>query len=207
MRERALWRAGVVRVAGVDEAGMGPLAGPVVAAAVIFPPEVIIVGADDSKRLSPRTRDRLSIEIKERALSFAVGEASPREIDRINIRQAGLLAMRRAVLALEPAPEHLLIDARTLPDLPWPQEGPVRGDSAFHVVACASILAKTHRDARMLEYDARYPGYGFARHKGYPTAAHAEALRRLGPCPIHRRSFTYDGASLFDLEGGATRPA
>ncbi len=191
-RERALWRSGIARVAGLDEAGMGPLAGPVVAAAVILPPGVGVLGADDSKTIDEKRRESLALEIRERAVAFAIGVASPEEIDTINIRQAGLLAMRRAVLALDPAPEHLLIDARTLPDLPCPQEGPVRGDSTFHIVACASILAKTFRDGLMREYDGVYPGYGFARHKGYSTRAHIAALRQLGPCAIHRRSFNWE---------------
>ena len=194
--ERELWRRGFTRIAGVDEAGMGPLAGPVVAGAVILPPGVLIPGADDSKALSEKRRESIALQIRAQALACAVGIATPREIDRINIRAAGLLAMRRAVLALDPAPDYLLLDARTLPEFSLPQEGPVRGDATFHIVACASILAKTHRDALMRRYDRRYPAYGFAQHKGYGTARHLAALRAHGPTPIHRKSFEWGQSQL-----------
>lgn len=187
--ERELWGAGVRVIAGVDEAGMSPLAGPVVAAAVILPPRAQLAGVDDSKKLSPAQRERLADLIRAQAICFGVGSAEPEEIDRVNIYQAGLLAMTRAVQALQRQPEHLLIDARSLPQLSIPQTPIIRGDQLSLSIAAASILAKTDRDARMAELDARFPGYGLAKHKGYPVAAHVEALRRLGPSSIHRRSF------------------
>ena len=187
--ETALWTVGVTRVAGVDEAGMSPLAGPVAAAAVIFAPGTRIPAVDDSKRLLPAERERLAPIIKERALSWAVAFAEVEEIDRINIYWAGLLAMRRAIEALQPGPEHLLIDGRRLAELPLPQQRIVAGDAKSLSIAAASILAKTARDARMCALDLEFPGYGFAQHKGYPVRAHVTALRRLGACPIHRRSF------------------
>jgi ribonuclease HII len=187
--ETTLWAAGVTRVAGIDEAGMSPLAGPVAAAAVIFAPGSRIPGVDDSKKLDAKERERLATVIKKTCVAWAVGFAEVEEIDRINIYWAGLLAMRRAVEALQPAPEHLLLDARRLREVPLPQERIVHGDAKSLSIAAASILAKTARDARLVELDALYPGYGFAKHKGYPVREHAAALARLGACPIHRRSF------------------
>jgi ribonuclease HII len=189
-RERELWADGYVRVAGVDEAGVGPLAGPVVAAAVIFAPGTGIPGVDDSKRLRPARREELAEAIRERAVAFAVEKVQPRDIDRLNIRRAGLLAMRRAVIRLDPVAEYVLVDGRGDPDVDIPSETVIRGDATCHAIAAASILAKTVRDAAMLRYDSEFPGYGFAVHKGYPTEAHRDAIRRLGPCRIHRRSFT-----------------
>ena len=168
---------------------MSPLAGPVAAAAVIFAPGTRIPGVDDSKRLDRAERERLEPIIKARAVAWAVGFAEVEEIDRINIYWAGLLAMRRAVEALSPAAEHLLIDGRRLRDLALPQQRIVGGDAKSLSIAAASILAKTARDARMAALDAQYPGYGFAKHKGYPVRAHIGALDRLGACPVHRRSF------------------
>ena len=188
--ERALWKSGVTHVAGVDEAGMSPLAGPVVAGAVILPVGYTLAGVDDSKKLGPEQREALVIAIKRDAVAWAVGRVEPEEIDRINIYRAGLLAMRRAVEGLAPRPEHLLIDARSLRDVPIPQQGVVHGDALSISIAAASIVAKTTRDALMRELDARYPGYGFARHKGYPVAQHLRALGTLGVCEVHRRSFT-----------------
>ena len=187
--ETTLWTAGETYVAGVDEAGMSPLAGPVAAAAVILAPGTRIPEVDDSKRLDAETRERLAPIIKARAVAWAVSFAEVEEIDRINIYWAGLAAMRRAVTALAPAARHLLIDARKLRDLPLPQQAIVGGDGKSLSIAAASILAKTARDARMRELDGTYPGYGFAQHKGYPVPAHARALVRLGACPVHRRSF------------------
>ncbi|HTT70650.1 MAG TPA: ribonuclease HII [Anaeromyxobacteraceae bacterium] len=187
--EMPLWGRGLTRIAGVDEAGMAPLAGPVVAAAVILPLDFRPRGIDDSKQVERRERERLAIEIKARALCWATGLATVEEIDRHNIYRAGLMAMRRAVEGLRQAPEHLLIDARRLPELAIPQEGIIHGDAKSLTIAAASILAKTTRDALMVVYDGAHPGYGFARHKGYPTAEHFRALSRLGACPIHRRSF------------------
>jgi ribonuclease HII len=187
--EQALWSAGITLVAGVDEAGMSPLAGPVAAGAVIFAPGSRIPGVDDSKKLDAKTRERLAIAIKVQALAWGVGFATHEEIDRINIYWAGLLAMRRAIEALAKVPEHLLIDARRLKDVAIAQQSIVKGDAKSLSIAAASILAKTARDAHMVELDAEHPGYGFARHKGYPVREHVDALERLGACPVHRRSF------------------
>ena len=180
---------GVLHVAGVDEVGVGPLAGPVVAAAVVLPDGAALPGLDDSKRLSPRQREALDVEIRRQALAFAVAEATAEEIDRSNVLQASLLAMRRAVLALSVAPDHVLVDARTIPGIVAPQTAIVGGDGLDASIAAASVVAKVHRDGLMRVFDTRYPGYGFARHKGYPTPPHLDALRRLGPCPLHRRSY------------------
>lgn len=175
---------------GVDEAGRGPWAGPVTAAAVILDPKGPIAGLTDSKKLSEAARDRLAPEIRERALAWAVAEASPEEIDRLNIREATFLAMTRAVAALSHAPGAILIDGNALPkNLPAPARAIIKGDLTEPAISAASILAKTHRDAQMKAVCAQHPGYGFSQHKGYGTAAHAEALARLGPCAIHRRSF------------------
>ena len=188
-RERELWASGIERICGVDEAGVGPLAGPVVAAAVVFPPGVGLKGVDDSKKLLPERRERLALEIRERAVSWAVAIVEPDEIDRLNIYRASLAAMGRAVDGLSIKPQHILIDARRIPGCDLPQEPIVGGDALCHAIAAASILAKTARDALMRDYESVYPGYGFAEHKGYTTAAHRDALRKLGPCPIHRKSF------------------
>jgi ribonuclease HII len=187
--EVQLWDRGVVSIAGVDEAGMSPLAGPVAAAAVIFAPRSRIPGIDDSKKLLPHVRTQLAGEIKATAVAWAVAFVDVAEIDAINIYHAGLLAMRRAIDALALTPEHVLIDARRLKDLPTPQQPIVRGDAKSLSIAAASILAKTARDSLMEQLDGDHPGYGFARHKGYPVGEHLAALRRLGACPIHRRSF------------------
>jgi len=187
--ESALWAGGVLHVAGVDEAGMSPLAGPVAAAAVVFTPGSRIPGVDDSKKLDAATRDRLAVEIRTSAVAWSVAFAEVEEIDSINIYWAGLLAMRRAVDGLSPMPQHLLLDARRLKDLSIPQQAIVKGDSLSLTIAAASILAKTARDALMHKLDTEYPGYGFAKHKGYPVRAHLAALERLGASPIHRRSF------------------
>jgi ribonuclease HII len=187
--EAPLWAEGLTRIAGVDEAGVGPLAGPLVAAAVILPQDLRPRGLDDSKKLDLPARDRLAAEVKAGAVAWAVGAASPEEVDRFNPYQAGLLAMRRAVLGLAVAPQHLLVDARRVPGVELPQQGIVKGDARSLSIAAASVVAKTTRDALMLEAEARWPGYGFARHKGYGAPEHLEALRRLGPCPIHRRSY------------------
>lgn len=187
--ETALWVTGVMRVAGVDEAGMSPLAGPVVAGAVIFAPGARLPGVDDSKKLSAKERERLAVVIREEAVAWAVGRAEVEEIDTINIYWAGLLAMRRAVEGLQASPEHLLLDARLLKELAIPQQRIVKGDAKSISIAAASILAKTARDTWMSELDERYPGYGFAQHKGYPVKEHVHALKKLGACPVHRRSF------------------
>jgi ribonuclease HII len=187
--ETPLWEAGVARIAGVDEAGVGPLAGPVVAGAVILPRGLRPRGLDDSKRLDEPERDRLAAEIKAGAVAWGVGVATHLEVDALNVYRAGLLAMRRAVEALSPAPQRLLVDARRVPGVAWPQQAIVKGDARSLSIAAASVVAKTTRDALMVEAEARFPGYGFARHKGYGSPQHLEALRRLGPCELHRRSF------------------
>jgi ribonuclease HII len=187
--ETRLWARGVTLVAGVDEAGMAPLAGPVVAAACILPRDYRPRGVDDSKQLDAGERERLAADIKKNAVAWAVGRAEVGEIDRLNIYWAGILSLRRAVLGLDPRPEHLLIDARRIRDLDIPQDGIVHGDALSLTIAAASILAKTTRDAWMARMDEEHPGYGFARHKGYPTPDHVAALRERGACPIHRRSF------------------
>ena len=188
--ERKLWAEGYVHIAGVDEAGVGPLAGPVCAGAAILPREYHCPGLDDSKKIpSAARREALAAAVKRDALAWAVGWASPAEIDKLNIFQASLLAMRRAVDGLQLAPEVLLVDARRIPELTIPQHSIIGGDGQSLSIAAGAILAKTSRDARMLELEAQYPGYGLAVHKGYPTAAHLDALRRLGATPIHRQSY------------------
>ena len=187
--ERQLWRAGVHVVAGVDEAGVGPMAGPVVAAAVIFAPEVFIRGVNESKQLLPEQRAKLYTKIQRRALAVGVGIAQQGEIDELNIFWATMLENERALLALTEKPQHVLVDGRLIPELKLPQTKIVGGDRKSFCIAAASIIAKVTRDQIMLAYDAQYPDYGFARHKGYCTADHFAALERLGPTPIHRRSF------------------
>jgi len=187
--ERALWGRGLAMVAGVDEAGMSPLAGPVAAGAVVFAPETRIPGVDDSKKLDADERARLAPLIKAAAVAWAVAFVEPEEIDRLNIYWAGIQAMERAVQALRVKPQHLLIDGRRLDRLPLPQQRIIAGDAKSFTIAAASILAKTARDARMKDLDRQFPGYGFARHKGYPVKSHVAALTRLGACPVHRRSF------------------
>lgn len=176
-------------VAGIDEVGRGPLAGPVVTAAVILPPDYHLAGLADSKKLSHRRREELAEQIKGDAVAWALGRAEVEEIDAINILQATMLAMRRAVDQLDPAPVSALVDGNRCPRLPCPVRAIVKGDSLVPAISAASILAKVARDAEMVELDARYPGYGLAGHKGYPTAAHVEAIARHGVTPIHRRSF------------------
>lgn len=176
-------------IAGVDEAGRGPLAGPVVAAAVILDSRRPISGLADSKALSPVRREMLAGEIRDKALAWALGQAGEGEIDEMNILQASLLAMRRAVAGLRPAPQHVVVDGLHCPRLECSVEAVVKADGTIPAVSAASILAKVARDLHMIELEERYPGYGFKVHKGYPTKAHCEALVRLGPCPAHRRSF------------------
>lgn len=188
--EQDLWEQGRRHVAGVDEVGVGPLAGPVVAAAVIFPPGLGLKGVDDSKRLLPDRRQQLAQAIRAQAVCWSVAAVEAEEIDRLNVYRAALEAMRRAVTGLASCPDYVLVDARTIPDLSVPQRSIVGGDALCHAIAAASILAKCARDAIMVAHEASWPGYGFASHKGYATAEHKDALRKLGPCPIHRRSFT-----------------
>lgn len=176
-------------IAGVDEAGRGPLAGPVLAAAVILDPNKPIAGLADSKKLTANKRDRLYDIICRDALAFAIAEASVEEIDRLNILHASLLAMQRAVEQLPINPELALIDGNRCPKLPCAARAIVKGDATEPAISAASILAKVTRDRLLLQYEALYPGYGFAEHKGYPTASHIKALAALGALPIHRRSF------------------
>jgi ribonuclease HII len=176
-------------VAGVDEAGRGPLAGPVAAAAVILDPARPIAGLKDSKQLTAAQREALAVEVRAHSLAWAVAWADHREIDELNILQASLLAMARAVAALTLVPAHVLVDGNRCPRLPYPVTAIVKGDSKVPAISAASILAKVERDAAMLRLDAEYPGYGFAVHKGYPTAVHLAALERQGVSAVHRRSY------------------
>jgi ribonuclease HII len=176
-------------VCGIDEAGRGPLAGPVVAAAVILDPARPIVGLNDSKKLSALKRESLALEIRAKAIAFCVAEASPEEIDAINILQATFLAMRRAVAGLSVTPLRAVVDGNRCPKLPIPVEAVVKGDGKIAAIAAASILAKTVRDHGMLALHAQFPQYGFDRHMGYPTAVHLAALQAHGASPHHRRSF------------------
>ena len=187
--EREAFAGGVKLVCGVDEAGRGPLAGPVCAAAVILPPELVIPGLNDSKKLTDKKRRELYDIITEQAVSFGVAFAGEQEIDEINILQATFLAMQRAMEKLDPAPELALIDGNRAKDFGLPVRTIVGGDGLSASIAAASILAKVTRDRLMEEYDAQYPQYGFAVHKGYGTKRHYEALHAFGPCPIHRQSF------------------
>ncbi len=187
--ESAAWRRGITRLAGVDEAGRGPLAGPVVAAAVVLPPGTRIAGVDDSKRLPPDERQRLFGVIRERAVAVGVAVVDHVTIDRLNILQATRLAMGQALAALDAEPELVLTDYVTVPGLRCPQRNLVEGDRRSASVAAASIIAKVTRDRIMEEADREYPVYGFGRHKGYPTPEHRMALERHGPCALHRRTF------------------
>jgi ribonuclease HII len=187
--ETLLWDKGQDVVAGVDEAGMSPLAGPVAAAAVILKPGTRITGIDDSKKLDAVMRETLAGEIREKAAAWSVAFVEVEEIDTINIYWAGLLAMRRAVEGLKSTPQHLLIDAKRLNELAIPQQAIVKGDAKSASIAAASILAKVSRDELMRTLDERHPGYGFADNKGYPVRAHYAALSKLGACAAHRRSF------------------
>lgn len=189
--ERVLWKSGIRTVAGVDEVGVGPLAGPVVAAAVVFPPNTELDGIDDSKQLDSERRTKLAARIREHATAIGVGSAEVGEIDRLNIYHAGLLAMRRAIEDLPSAPEHVLVDARIIPGVSIPQNSFNKGDGINFSIAAASIIAKTHRDRLMEDLEKEYPGYGFAQHKGYSTPEHQNAIRELGPCPIHRLSYQF----------------
>ncbi|MCF6193386.1 MAG: ribonuclease HII [Kangiellaceae bacterium] len=176
-------------IAGVDEVGRGPLAGAVVAAAVILDPDNPIEGLTDSKKLSEKKREYLSVLIKERALSWSLGRAEPEEIDKINILQASLLAMSRAVAGLSIQPQHCLIDGNRCPELSCTTEAIVKGDLKIESIGAASIIAKVARDNEMKELDKKYPGYGLAQHKGYPTKAHILAIQNLGVVDIYRKSF------------------
>jgi ribonuclease HII len=187
--ERIGFEQGFQRIAGLDEAGRGPLAGPVVASAVILPKDLVLPGLRDSKKLTALQRDRFFEEINGCATAVGVGRVDPEVIDRINILKATHLAMTRALNHLTVVPDYLLIDALTLPGLQTPQKALIRGDDLSQTIAAASVIAKVTRDRLMLEYDLLYPEYHFRSHKGYGTAEHLEALERFGPCPIHRMTF------------------
>lgn len=186
--ESQLWEQGYQLIAGIDEAGRGCLAGGVVAAAVIFPVGLRIPGVNDSKQLTAKKREQLYHQIMADCICYGIGMVSQEVIDRINIRQAARLAMKQAIEALGTPPEYLLIDAETI-DSTIPQQGIVKGDSLSHCIAAASIIAKVYRDRKCAEWDELYPGYGLKSNKGYCTREHCEALRILGPAPIHRKSF------------------
>jgi len=188
--EQPLGEQGIVHVGGCDEVGMAPLPGPVIAAAIILRPATSIKGINNSKQLTPEERDALEPEIRACCIAVGLGRAEIQEIDTLNIYHAGLLAPRRAVLALDPQPQYLLVDARRLEGLLMPQQAIIKGDAKSITIGAASIVAKVHRDRLMAQLDLQYPGYGFASHKGYPTAEHLGALERLGACDLHRRSFT-----------------
>ena len=195
--ERRFWSRGVSGVCGVDEVGRGPLAGPVVAAAVILPPECWVEGATDSKLLDASTREALYALILSRAVAVGVGAASPREIDRINILQATTRAMERALRALVVRPGHVVVDGLPVRGLSWPHDAVVGGDARVHSIGCASIVAKVVRDRLMHRLALRYPDYGWETNVGYGTLHHREALRRLGPTPHHRLTF---GSLQVELE-------
>ncbi len=187
--EHLIWQRGFKHIAGVDEAGRGPLAGPVVAAAIIFPPYFYISEARDSKRLSAKKREELFPLLIENAISYGVGIVSHQEIDQINIRQATFKAMRKALGSLKIKPDYILFDGYELPEKLFPQEAIIGGDRHSFTIAAASIIAKVTRDRMMVEFHQKYPQYGFDKHKGYGTAFHREMIRKYGPCPIHRHSF------------------
>lgn len=187
--ERAARAAGFVRVAGLDEAGRGPLAGPVVAAAVVLPEGLLISGVKDSKEVPEQERERLYEIITQNALAFGIGIVDEKTIDKVNIYQASIMAMEKALEAVSPAPDYLLIDALPLSNVPIPQKAIIKGDRLSHSIAAASILAKTARDRMMRELHERFPEYNFRKHKGYATREHIELLKKYGPCPAHRRSF------------------
>ncbi len=187
--ERNARKAGYTRIAGLDEAGRGPLAGPVVAAAVMLPDGLLIPGLADSKQVPEKERDKLFDVIRERAICFGIGVANEKTIDQVNILQATIIAMEQALRSLAPSPDYLLIDALTLPRISLPQQGLVKGDCRSHSIAAASILAKVTRDRMMIELHERYPQYNFKRHKGYGTREHVERIRKYGPCEAHRKTF------------------
>ncbi len=203
--ERRLWAAGSRRVAGVDEVGRGPLAGPVVAAAVVLPRDAWLPGLDDSKRLTAARRQGLVAAIKAQAAAWCVAEVDVEAIDRLNIAQASFEAMRQALAGLGVGVDHVLVDGFRIPGYGGDQTAIVGGDHLSNSIAAASVLAKVHRDARMAAWDAVWPGYGFARHKGYGTAEHVAALQRLGPCPLHRRSFSWGQDDASEAKLGRSR--
>ena len=188
--ERAARKTGAMRIAGLDEVGRGPMFGPVVAAAVILAPRCHIDGLTDSKKLSEKKRNEFEIEIRANAVAWAIAAVDAETIDRINIRQASLLAMRLAVEQLALSPDYLLIDGRDTIDWPCTQQAVIQGDAISLSIAAASVLAKVHRDRLLVELDREFPGYGLASHKGYCSAEHLAALARFGPTPLHRKSYS-----------------
>lgn len=202
--ERMLWKSGVDRIAGIDEAGRGPLAGPVVAAAVIFPKKVRIPGVADSKKLTAPERETLFVKIQEKAVSVGIGVVSHTIIDEINILQATMRAMAEAVGKLSPPPQHLLIDGNYYRNEGFSYNTIIGGDGTCFSIAAASIIAKVTRDRIMTEMDGRYPQYGFARHKGYCTREHIAAIKKFGPCEIHRKSFHVHSFHFEDARAGTS---
>ncbi len=198
--EDAARRRGALRIAGVDEVGRGPMFGPVVAAAVILSQSCSLQGLNDSKKLTEKKREALEPEIRANAVTWAIAAVDVETIDRINIRRASLLAMRRAVEQLALTPDYLLIDGVDTIDWPCKQQTVVKGDATSFSIAAASVLAKVYRDRLLVELDKQYPGYGLARHKGYGTPAHLEALARLGPTPLHRKSYSPVAQTLLAFE-------
>jgi ribonuclease HII len=198
--ERVARKRGFARIAGCDEVGRGPMFGPVVAAAVILPDGCRLKGLTDSKQLTEKKRNELDVEIRAKALAWAVAAVDVETIDRINILKASLLAMRIAVEQLAVSPDYLLIDGRDMIDWPCPQQAVIQGDATSLSIAAASVLAKVHRDAMLVELDAVYPGYGLARHKGYCSREHLAALDRLGPTPLHRKSFSPVAQTMLDFD-------
>ena len=198
--ERAARKVGFLRIAGCDEVGRGPMFGPVVAAAVILAPKCRIDGLDDSKKVPEKRRNELDIQIRAQAVAFAIAAIDVETIDRINIRNASLLAMRTAVSQLALSPDYLLIDGCDTIDWPCPQQSVIHGDGTSFSIAAASILAKVYRDRLLVELDTQYPGYGLASHKGYCSQEHREALARLGPTPLHRKNWSPVAQQMLDFE-------
>jgi len=198
--ERAARKCGALRIAGVDEVGRGPMFGPVVAAAVILAPKCRVEGLNDSKKLSEKKRNELDLEIRANAVAWSIAAVDVETIDRINIRQASLLAMKQAVEALALTPDYLLIDGVDTIDLPCPQQSCIQGDGTSFSIAAASVLAKVYRDRMLVELDSEYPGYGLASHKGYCSAEHMAALARLGPTPLHRRNWSPVAQQMLPLD-------
>jgi len=198
--ERAARKFGFTRIAGCDEVGRGPMFGPVVAAAVILPERCRLQGLTDSKQLTENKRNELDVEIRAKAVAFAIAAVDVETIDRINILRASLLAMRTAVGQLVISPDYLLIDGRDKIDWPCPQQAVIQGDATSLSIAAASVLAKVYRDSLLVELDSQYPGYGLARHKGYCSREHLAALDKLGPTPLHRKSFSPVAQTMFDFD-------
>lgn len=201
--ERAARREGALRIAGLDEVGRGPMFGPVVAAAVILPKSCPLQGLTDSKKLSEKSRNEFDREIRANAIAWAIAAVDVETIDRINIRNASLLAMRQAVEQLPLSPDYLLIDGLDTIDWPCPQQAVVQGDGTSLSIAAASVLAKVYRDRLLVELDLQFPGYGLARHKGYCSLEHLEALARLGPTPMHRKSYRPVAQTMFNFSSEA----